>query len=458
MTNDQVSSPTRPDATTLRPTTSGSRITAQEFELLFEHAPGHFLVLEPSPPYVIVAVSDAYLRATMTTRAQILGRGIFDVFPDNPRDPHADGVRNLGDSLARVASSRQSDSMAIQKYDIRKPGGQGEEFEERFWSPLNSPVVDAAGRLRFIIHRVEDVTEFVRLKRHGEDQSKITSALQIRVEKRESEIFLRAQDLAEANRKLREMVARLESSNKALAFANEGLESFAYVVSHDIKEPVRAIQTYHDLIEEKAIDPEVREIVRKSHQSTDRLSKLIEGLLEVSHASRLEPHEVRPIRIKDAIMSDMCTTRFASWYEEHAVRLAVKEDAEGLAVLATPEHCCQIFGNLMLNAAKHNTDPHPQVDVRIHVDARDASRVLIDVEDNGPGFPDKLVQQFDRVKPGRPTTIRGGFGLIIVRRAVERLGGSVTILKSARLQGACVRVSLPSGKDDEADRRLAPKA
>ena len=58
-----------------------------DFQALFASAPGLYLV--PDPTFRIVAVSDAYLDATMTTRDDIVGRGIFDVFPDNPDDPDA---------------------------------------------------------------------------------------------------------------------------------------------------------------------------------------------------------------------------------------------------------------------------------------------------------------------------------------------------------------------------------
>ncbi|MFN7976085.1 MAG: PAS domain-containing protein, partial [Acidobacteriota bacterium] len=132
------------------------------FRSLFESVPGLYLVL--APDLTIVAVSDAYLAATMTRRDAILGRGIFDVFPDNPDDPGATGVSNLRASLDRVRVHRAADTMAVQKYDIRRPESEGGGFEERFWSPVNSPVLGPGGDLVFIIHRVEDVTEFVRLK------------------------------------------------------------------------------------------------------------------------------------------------------------------------------------------------------------------------------------------------------------------------------------------------------
>jgi PAS domain S-box-containing protein len=127
-----------------------------DFKALFESAPGLYLVLDSD--LKIVAVNDAYLRATMTERQKILGRYIFDVFPDNPADPQATGVRNLRSSLHRVLQKRTADKMPIQKYDIRKPNGV--DFEERYWSPVNSPVIGPNKELAFIIHHVDDVTEF----------------------------------------------------------------------------------------------------------------------------------------------------------------------------------------------------------------------------------------------------------------------------------------------------------
>src|SRR4030081_3624843 len=95
-----------------------SATTYPDFKALFESAPGLYLVLDPD--LIIVAVSEAYLNATMTKRAEILGRGLFEVFPDNPDAPAATGVANLRASLDRAKRDRVADTMAIQKYDIRR--------------------------------------------------------------------------------------------------------------------------------------------------------------------------------------------------------------------------------------------------------------------------------------------------------------------------------------------------
>jgi PAS domain S-box-containing protein len=174
----------------------GGNLFQLDYRALFENAPGLYLVL--TPDLTITAASNAYLRATLTVREQIMGRNLFEVFPDNPDDPAADGTRNLRASLQRVLSGGRADTMAIQKYDIRRPESEGGGFEVRFWSPVNTPLLDAAGNVTHIIHRVEDVTEFVRLKSVQAEADRQTEALNQRIVEMEAEIFLRAKELAEA--------------------------------------------------------------------------------------------------------------------------------------------------------------------------------------------------------------------------------------------------------------------
>src|SRR5688572_13972695 len=126
-----------------------------DFRSLFESVPALYLVL--SPEFRIVGATDEYLRATMTERGDILGRLLFEVFPDNPNDPGATGSRNLRASLQRVLETRRPDTMAVQKYDIRRPASEGGGFEERHWSPVNSPILGPGGSVEYILHRVEDV-------------------------------------------------------------------------------------------------------------------------------------------------------------------------------------------------------------------------------------------------------------------------------------------------------------
>ena len=133
-----------------------------DFAAIFDHSTGNYLILDPR--FNIVAVNQAYARATHTRADEIVGRPLFEVFPDNPADSAADGVSNLRASLLTVLKTRAPDKMAVQKYDIPLPLSQGGGFEERYWSPLNTPVLGADGFVRWIIHCVEDVTEMMKLR------------------------------------------------------------------------------------------------------------------------------------------------------------------------------------------------------------------------------------------------------------------------------------------------------
>lgn len=203
-----------------------SLVNKVDFRSLFESSPGLFLVL--TPDLKIVGVSEAYLKATMTKRDIIVGRGIFDVFPDNPNDPAATGVANLSASLNRVLKNKKPDAMAVQKYDIPRPEAEGGGFEERYWSPLNSPVFEN-GDVAYIIHRVEDVTEFMRLKKKRAEESRLAEELKTHAEEMETEIFLRAQQLQEANKKLREAESIKEDANKFLKSILENIPNMIFV-------------------------------------------------------------------------------------------------------------------------------------------------------------------------------------------------------------------------------------
>jgi PAS domain S-box-containing protein len=129
----------------------------QHYKRLFKSSPGKVLVLRPGS-FEIVAATDEYLRATLTEENDIVGKTLFEVFPDDPEDPQADGASSLSASLARVQSLKAPDVMGVQRYPVRLPDGT---FEERFWSPVNSPILDEAGDVEFIMHRVEDLTAII---------------------------------------------------------------------------------------------------------------------------------------------------------------------------------------------------------------------------------------------------------------------------------------------------------
>ena len=174
------------------------------FRQLFESAPALFLVLAPRN-FEIVAASNAYLEATMITREDVLGRPLFDVFPAGPGDRDGSGVAALARSLERVRRTRKPDLMALQRYPIRRPCEQGGGFEERYWSPVNSPVLDAQGQVMCIIHRVEDVTHYVLARRPSgaEAPSRKAARLEAEIVLRSHALKRMADSLAQSEQRLR---------------------------------------------------------------------------------------------------------------------------------------------------------------------------------------------------------------------------------------------------------------
>src|SRR5690606_6277775 len=105
---------------------------------VLQNAPDAYLIL--SPDLHIKMASDSYLKVTGTVREQILGKYVFDVFPENPAVEDSSGTKNLRASFNQVLSSRKPHRMAIQHYDVPKKDGG---FEEKYWSPVNTPVLNA---------------------------------------------------------------------------------------------------------------------------------------------------------------------------------------------------------------------------------------------------------------------------------------------------------------------------
>lgn len=185
-----------------------------DYKALLEKVPDLYLVLDCD--FNIVAVTDAYLQATMVKREEILGRGIFDVFPDNPNDPTATGVKNLRHSLELVIETKAPHTMAVQKYDIQRPSSEGGGFEERYWSPKNSPVLDQENKLLYIIHRVEDVTELIQAQKSKAAQDQEMQAMQSRTGLMQLEIYHRAKEIEIANKQLEQLSHELKESNQRL--------------------------------------------------------------------------------------------------------------------------------------------------------------------------------------------------------------------------------------------------
>ncbi|MFG3339144.1 SpoIIE family protein phosphatase [Glycomyces sp. NPDC048151] len=176
---------------------SRTAMTDMDYAALFEAIPSPCAVL--GPDLVIVEVNEAYLKTTGRSRKDLLGRSILDSFPANPADPEAAGMENLSASLDRVLQLRGPDTMALQKYVIPatdRPGG----FEERWWSPVSTPILAPDRAVKWIVVRVEDMTPFIKAIA-SEDWAAAMSSLG--PGKAETELFVRTLELLHLNQELR---------------------------------------------------------------------------------------------------------------------------------------------------------------------------------------------------------------------------------------------------------------
>jgi len=423
--------------------------TGVPFRALFESAPSLCLVFTPEH-FTIVAVSDAYLHATMTERAAIMGRKLFEVFPDDPNEPAADGARNLRMSLERVKEARRADVMAVQRYPVRRPAEEGGGFEERFWSPINSPVFGDDGQLTFIIHRVEDVTPFVRAKRGAGKEEEGWDMLETRAQHMEAEIALRAYDRQRAD-ELRKVVERLRESEDAARRArteaeraNRVKDEFIAALSHELRTPLTPVlMTASVLREELRLPGDVREQLTMMQRNIELEARLIDDLLDLTRISRGKLEMVvRSVDVHSLIAHTYQIVRSDALGKEMAIQFVL--EASEHSVNGDSARLHQVFWNVLKNAIKFTpaggrivvttTNPAP-------------GRFSLSISDTGIGIDletlPSIFHAFEKSASGAATRSRGlGLGLAISKAIVEMHGGTIRAESAGPNQGATFTVEL----------------
>ena len=181
-----------------------------DHKLLFENIPGLILILLADDMFTIAGMTDAYSIRSQKKREFAIGKSVFEVFPDDPEDPAANGVQKLRESLRRACVTKHPDTMSIQKYSIAGPDGV---FKDAYWNAVNSPVCNSAGDVIYIIHKVEDITAYVELKNIEVARTLESDAT---TKNMEIEVYLRALDLKNINETLKSNEASLIQAKESL--------------------------------------------------------------------------------------------------------------------------------------------------------------------------------------------------------------------------------------------------
>jgi PAS domain S-box-containing protein len=134
-----------------------------DYKEVFRALPGPMALLTPEG--VILDVNDDFVETSGRSRAHLLGRNLFDAFPENPDDPGVLGPGQLRQSFEAVITSGERDTMRPLRYDVEDPGRPG-MFEERYWAVINTPMHDDLGRVMMITHKADEVTHIVNQCRH----------------------------------------------------------------------------------------------------------------------------------------------------------------------------------------------------------------------------------------------------------------------------------------------------
>ena len=231
----------------------------------------------------------------------------------------------------------------------------------------------------------------------------------------------------------------LKVKTEELLRSNAELEQFAYVASHDLQTPLRAISGYLDLLTKRyegKLDGEAQRFIQRTNENVHRMQRLINDLLAYSRVST-RGNSFKPTDC-NAVLSEVLDMLHPSTEETGSVI------THGVlpTVMGDPGQLVQLFQNLIGNAIKFRDKAPP----RIHADAQPLDKTwLFSVKDNGigidPQYADRIFLIFQRLHtidkyPGT------GIGLAICRKIVERHGGQIWV-ESKVGEGSTFKFTLP---------------
>lgn len=263
-------------------------------------------------------------------------------------------------------------------------------------------------------------------------------------EKLDVRVRQRTAELLRANEALLEREAMLLRQTDELARSNTDLEQFAYVASHDLREPLRMIAIYTELLARRyrgTMDAEADGFIRTVLDGVERMETLIRDLLTYSATIHSEPLPRERFDAGEAV--EAALKHLEPWIRESGARIETGPLPE---VAGDRVQFVRVFQNLLSNALKYRSGA--PVDIRVRAEQEDGAW-MFSVEDNGIGIPadyhETIFSPFKRLH-GREYQ-GSGVGLAICRRVVERHGGRIWV-ESSPGQGATFRFTIAAVSSD----------
>ncbi|GII31932.1 hypothetical protein Pmi06nite_53740 [Planotetraspora mira] len=371
---------------------------AVDYRAVFKALVAPLLVM--TPDFVIVAASDSYLEVSGRDQADLLGRHFFTVFPGNPSAPGGEGPECLRASLERVLATGERDTMALKRYDMEASDRPG-VFEERYWNTINTPVLGPEGEVELIIHRTEEVTDFLQqLGRSG------VTGMRAESETTSADVYARARELQDLNE-------RLKRTTSALQEAIERQRRFVFDASHDLRNPITGLLTELEVaLSESDID--LHPVLRKSLRDAERLNDIVADLLELARLDTATPAIAEPVDLAQLVVDELG--------RRTPTAVVLTRLGQQVVVRASRIRLARLLGNLLDNAERHTTNT-----IEIVVTA-DPPNAVLEVIDDGPGIApadrEKVFERLSRLDDARRLDPGGsGLGLPIAREIAQAYGG-----------------------------------
>lgn len=319
------------------------------------------------------------------------------------------------------------------RYELKIITKQGEER----WLEVTADSIEFEGA-PVGLATAYDITE---RKRAEQEIGTLNGDLECRVAVRTAELEKANAELQFSQASIRELNVALQQRAEELQASVNEMEAFSYSVSHDLRAPLRAIQGFTQALQEDyaaQLDPAGQDFAQRIVAAAGRMDILIQDLLAYSQLSRSELSP-KPVSLSKIVVE--ATSQMQAQITEHHAIISVAEPLPD--VLGHRPTLVQVIANLLSNAIKF-VAPGVTPQIRVWAEAQE-NRVRLWVEDNGIGIPteheERIFRVFERLH-GIETYPGTGIGLAIVKKGMERMGGSVGVT-SQNGQGSRFWIELP---------------